>query len=215
MNVSYRNFKKNLYRQMKKELSISTSSSDFLLAGLQSGEKVLDLGCGTGNLLQKAAAVVGETGECWGVDISGDMLEMAREKLSFLNNIKLKQVDISLGLPYAEQNFDLVCACDLLQEIPSVSFLAEEVYRILKKGGTFRSVIPCLLEENQDSRIFALLSRKYFLYLHTKQELEEIFCHSQFTEKRTLFYLKGADFSNFFTYVWQLESFSNLLQDFE
>ncbi len=49
-------------------------------ANLQSGERVIDIGCGTGALSMKAAAAVGDTGHVIGVDVSEPMVELARER---------------------------------------------------------------------------------------------------------------------------------------
>lgn len=50
----------------------------FVAADLQPGERVLDVGCGTGPTTRKAAAVVGSSGRVTGLDLSADMIEAAR-----------------------------------------------------------------------------------------------------------------------------------------
>lgn len=50
------------------------------LAVVQPGMRVLDLGCGTGDLALQAASLVGERGEVVGIDFSPQMLEIARHK---------------------------------------------------------------------------------------------------------------------------------------
>jgi 2-polyprenyl-3-methyl-5-hydroxy-6-metoxy-1,4-benzoquinol methylase len=49
----------------------------FAAAALQPGERVLDVGCGTGPTTRQAAALVGPTGGVTGLDISGEMLDAA------------------------------------------------------------------------------------------------------------------------------------------
>lgn len=57
---------------------------DLLLnrAGLQAGDRVVDIGCGTGAGLIAEAELVGEDGHVTGLDVSGPMLELAKERLS-------------------------------------------------------------------------------------------------------------------------------------
>ena len=50
----------------------------FAAAALQPGERVLDVGCGTGPTTRDAAAAVGSTGRVTGVDLSADMIDAAR-----------------------------------------------------------------------------------------------------------------------------------------
>ncbi|MGK7651131.1 class I SAM-dependent methyltransferase [Roseovarius sp. B08] len=56
---------------------------DLLLdrAGLQASDRVVDIGCGTGAALIAAAQIVGEGGHVTGLDVSGPMLELARQRL--------------------------------------------------------------------------------------------------------------------------------------
>ncbi|MBY5986685.1 class I SAM-dependent methyltransferase [Roseovarius atlanticus] len=56
---------------------------DLLLdrAGLQAGDKVVDIGCGTGAGLIAEAKIVGEAGHVTGLDVSGPMLDLARQRL--------------------------------------------------------------------------------------------------------------------------------------
>ena len=49
-------------------------------AGLKTGQRVLDIGCGTGASLVAAAAAVGETGQVTGVDIAPPLAARARER---------------------------------------------------------------------------------------------------------------------------------------
>lgn len=63
-------------------------------ARLQTGEQVLDLGTGTGAVAVRAGALVGAAGHVTGVDISEEMLALARERAVALG---LRNVTFRLG----------------------------------------------------------------------------------------------------------------------
>lgn len=181
MEISYSKFKKEIYRELAKSYESSRGKKEklgekieFLLKGLEPGAKLLDIGCGTGELLLEASSKVEEKGSCWGVDISWEMLAIAREKAQGKQNIHLKQGDVTLGLAFADNSFDLVIAANLLHEIPSISFTMEEIYRVTKPAGCFRLLIPCLAEDSRINKAFAFIGRKYYWYFHTQKELRQI-----------------------------------------
>ena len=64
-------------------------------AALQPGERVLDIGCGSGATSLAAGRIVGPEGSVLGVDISGPMLERARERASAegLDQVRFEQAD--------------------------------------------------------------------------------------------------------------------------
>ena len=100
---------------------------------VQSGEKVLDLGCGNGRLYSmledKNLGYVG-------IDSSEKLIEIAKAKYQG-ENIKFKVVE-ALRLPFSENSFNKVFSIAVLHHIPSDDFRLEslkEVGRILKPKG--------------------------------------------------------------------------------
>ena len=85
--------------------------NDLLLArsGVQAGESVLEIGCGTGAATVPFAEAVGETGQVVGVDISEPMLAGARKCVaeSGLDNITLLQADAQVH-HFEPDRFDLI-----------------------------------------------------------------------------------------------------------
>ena len=75
--------------------------------GLQPGEWVLDIACGTGPAVVEAARLVGEEGLVVGVDYAEQMLAIAREKVDGLSQVDLRAADVTQFEP-AEAPFDAV-----------------------------------------------------------------------------------------------------------
>lgn len=107
------------------------------LANLESGDYVLDVGCGTGTLAIMMAPLVGTTGQVMGVDLSPRMIDIARQKVA-LPQLKFLQQN-SENLPFPEAHFDKVTATYMLHEMPrdARQNTLREIFRVLKPGGHF------------------------------------------------------------------------------
>ncbi|HYC57413.1 MAG TPA: class I SAM-dependent methyltransferase [Candidatus Binatia bacterium] len=106
------------------------------VAALKSGDRLLDVGCGSGELL--AAAATREPGAVlFGVDPDEDALELASRKIfGTLRPVELHQA-VAEALPFDSDVFDIVTATLLLQAMP-VSLRHEvltECRRVLRPGG--------------------------------------------------------------------------------
>ena len=106
-------------------------------AALVAGERVLDLGCGSGGAGRAAAQIVGESGIVVGVDSCRRVLEVARERapqdapVAFVHAAAQRMVDIP------EKSFDCVVASMMLAEVQDLRGVLSEVYRVLRPGGRF------------------------------------------------------------------------------
>lgn len=106
-------------------------------ARLQSGETVLDIGCGTGSLAMAARRQVGPAGEVYGIDASPEMIERAQQKAPRSGvNVEFK-VAYAQSLPFADARFDVVLTTLMLHHLPRTGRqeLAREIRRVLKPGG--------------------------------------------------------------------------------
>jgi SAM-dependent methyltransferase len=87
--------------------------NDLLLerSAVAPGEKVLEVGCGTGAATVPLAEAVGDTGEVVGIDIAEPMLAAARERISHsrLRNITLLRADAQVH-PFEPDRFDLIAS---------------------------------------------------------------------------------------------------------
>ena len=103
------------------------------MLGTATYDLVLDLGTGTGRILQLLA---GRSKAAWGVDLSRDMLQVARANLenAGLKNAQLRQADI-YALPFADQSADLISIHQVLHYLDDPQRALLEARRILKAGG--------------------------------------------------------------------------------
>ena len=106
------------------------------LASLAPGEHVLDLACGTGLVTLAAADTVGANGTVVGTDLSGQMVEVARQRADTrqLQNVTFARMDAeTLDLPDA--TFDAVLCSLGLMYLPDPARAVREWLRVLKPGG--------------------------------------------------------------------------------
>jgi ubiquinone/menaquinone biosynthesis C-methylase UbiE len=107
--------------------------------GVKPGERVLELGFGTGNEVLELAGLVGPAGAVAGIDVSPGMLQVAHEKLA--ERKPAAAVELTVGdarrLPYPDESFDAVYTSFTLELFPEddVTLVLAEVWRVLKPGG--------------------------------------------------------------------------------
>jgi phosphatidylethanolamine/phosphatidyl-N-methylethanolamine N-methyltransferase len=99
---------------------------------IQAGERVLEVGVGTGinlSLYPKEAAITG-------IDFSGSMLEKARERVTRkgIRSVRLLQMDAA-DLKFSDDSFDIVYAPYLISVVPDPLTVAREMRRVCRPGG--------------------------------------------------------------------------------
>jgi ubiquinone/menaquinone biosynthesis C-methylase UbiE len=107
------------------------------LISLQPGQALLDVGCGTGEVLYQLHKKFGDTVSLHGIDPSGDMLAVARQKMRKAPNAVL-ELGIGEQLQFTEASFDWVVSSLTFHHVPLEVKRAtiREGYRVLKPGGT-------------------------------------------------------------------------------
>jgi ubiquinone/menaquinone biosynthesis C-methylase UbiE len=103
-------------------------------SGLQRGERVLDVGCGTGVVARLAAERVGPNGAVAGVDINPVMLAVARSASSSGPAIEWHESSAE-SLPLASGSFDVVVSSLCLQFVPDKASALREMRRVLVPNG--------------------------------------------------------------------------------
>jgi len=129
------------------------------VAGVRSGQRVLDLAGGTGDLARLFAARVGATGIVVHSDINGAMLTAGRDRL-IDEGVVLPTVQCNAeALPFRARTFDCVSIAFGLRNVTHKERALSEMARVLLPGG-----LAVVLEF---SRIAAPLSRAYDWYSFT------------------------------------------------
>ena len=110
------------------------------IASLQPGEVVLDLGSGGGFDAFLAGPKVGPTGRVIGVDMTADMLALARRNTQTYREVtSFENVEFRLGeiehLPMADASVDVVISNCVLNLSPDKPQVWREIARVLKPGG--------------------------------------------------------------------------------
>ena len=98
---------------------------------LQKGSKILDLGCGTGALL-KILEDRFPSSELTGIDLTEEMLAVAKQKLS--DNVELLLGSAS-NLPFDSESFDWVIMSNVIGHLSDKKTTLKEAHRVLKNPG--------------------------------------------------------------------------------
>ena len=106
------------------------------LAGLQAGERVLDLGSGGGIDCFLSAQQVGETGRVTGLDMTPSMLELARKNQASLGltNVEFVQGELE-SMPLPSDSYDVIISNCVVCLSPNKDSVFSESFRVLAPGG--------------------------------------------------------------------------------
>jgi arsenite methyltransferase len=116
--------------------SFAGTGNPFSLGALNSGDRVVDVGCGAGMDSLIAARLVGNDGQVVGVDMTPAMLEKARRAAaeSRVDNVEFRQ-GYGEALPVADSWADLVISNGVLNLMPDKIAALQEMARVLKPNG--------------------------------------------------------------------------------
>jgi ubiquinone/menaquinone biosynthesis C-methylase UbiE len=117
------------------------NSNANLLQVLQIGQKVLDVGCGSGAITRDIVDLVGPTGKVRGVDRSNELIMLAKQRYPTLPNLSFDCMDI-LADP-TEERYDVITVARTLQWIADPTPVIQKMLSLLDKDGTL-----CVLDYN-------------------------------------------------------------------
>jgi len=108
------------------------------LAELRPGETVLDLGSGGGIDVLLSARRVGPTGKAYGLDMTDEMLELARKNQSDsgLSNVEFLKGEIE-AIPLPDASVDVIISNCVINLSGDKDRVLAEAFRVLKPGGRF------------------------------------------------------------------------------
>ena len=129
MKTSKRSLYESIWNQkLKTGQSSLTNRITEALKEIDSGYRLLDIGCGDGSLCALATSKY----RCaYGIDGSTIALESA-----IANGVSVVLADLDGGfLPFCDDKFDLVSCLDVIEHVFDPEKLAKEIYRVLTKNG--------------------------------------------------------------------------------
>ncbi len=128
------------------------------LAELQAGETVLDLGSGGGIDVLLSARRVGPAGKAYGLDMTDEMLALAREnqRKAGVENVEFLKGDIE-RIPLPDASVDVIISNCVINLAADKRKVLAEAFRVLKPGGRFagsdvvaRGEIPPEIRRNME-----------------------------------------------------------------
>src|SRR5256885_802902 len=155
------------------------------LAELRAGETVLDLGSGGGIDVLLSARRVGPTGKAYGLDMTDEMLALARDnqRKAELENVEFLKGDIE-RIPLPEASVDVIISNCVINLAADKRKVLAEAFRVLKPGGRFavsdvvvRGELPAAVRRNMElwvGCVAGALEEEAFKGLLAEQGFEQI-----------------------------------------
>src|SRR5262244_981862 len=97
--------------------------------------RLLEIGCGAGRMTRHLAETFGEV---VGIDVSGEMIRQARERLAGIENVQLYETNGFDFANFPDGHFDLILSIYVFQHVPSIDVIESNIlaaWRGLAPGG--------------------------------------------------------------------------------
>ena len=116
--------------------SFAGVNNPFSMGDLRPGERVVDIGSGSGFDSVLAARMVGPSGQVTGVDMTPEMRSKATANATLLGLDNVEFVDgLAEGLPLGDSTMDVVISNGVINLCPDKVAVYREAFRVLKPGG--------------------------------------------------------------------------------
>lgn len=113
------------------------------LIKLQPGNKILDVGCGSGKQCFSYYDYLKGNAEITGGDVSEDLLDQARAEDHKRNSgMKFVHLDFNKTFPFEHDQFDFISCCFAIYYAENVPFTISEMYRVTRPGGRLFTTGP-------------------------------------------------------------------------
>lgn len=119
-------------------------------SGIKSGDTVLDICTGTGDLAFLISEKIGPTGSVTGIDFCKEMLDIALKRMNRHHENMLFIQSDARYLHFPDNTFDAVTVAFGIRNISDTHIALKEIKRVLKPGGTF----SCLELTRPTNRLF-------------------------------------------------------------
>lgn len=154
------------------------------MLALTGSERILDVACGTGELerhiLERFPAQ-----PIWGVDLTDEMLDVAREKLKAFPHVQLEHADCHY-LPYPDAHFDIVVTCSAFHYLQDPRRVVSEFARVVRPGGRVMVLDWC--RNHLLGKLYNAFRRLFIpshFHVYTTAEMESLMRGAQLSIAKT------------------------------
>ena len=126
----------------------------------ESGISVLDIGCGTASISQGLANRFPKS-QFLGIEYDDFALEIASKNTRDLANITVMKGDVENLQDFYDNQFDFIFMYDVIHDLPRPHKALEEIYKVLKKDGSF-TMVDCGFHSNPLDNVGSKTASMYY-----------------------------------------------------
>lgn len=203
-----------LYEDRKLEYNFNTVPFKWHLNNalrlIPDDSKLIDIGCGTGELIRNIAK--NKKGNFLGVDLSESMINTAKSKSSQINDINF-DVMSSLHLKLEDNTFDFALMRGALHHFPDPQKAIDEAFRILKNSGQMHILDILSYEDSETDEFFnktnAIRQPANFRF-YSKSKLNELCKNAGFTNIKIIENVISMELDKWLNTYQETEKVKNL-----